>query len=114
MNEAELKQCIEQGTENRFYWSAAWLDVREQVFKLDNYECQICKARGKHKRAKIVHHVKHLKDRPDLALKIYDPETGERQLISVCGACHEREHPERLFRYRFIPKKKYITEERWD
>lgn len=114
MTEEELRKNIEEGKEYRFYLTAAWRDVRDQVFRMDHYECQICKKNGRYKRAKIVHHVKHLKDRPDLAVKIYDPETGERQLISVCGSCHEKEHPERLLKYRFMPRKKYVTKERWD
>ena len=63
-------------------------------------------------KATIVHHVKHLKDRPDLALSIIDPDTGERQLITVCKRCHEELHPES--QQQTISKEKFETEERWD
>jgi 5-methylcytosine-specific restriction endonuclease McrA len=71
---------------------------------MDNHECQICKRKGRYRRADIVHHVKHLKDRPDLALSIWDGE--ERQLVSVCRQCHEDLHPERTVRYRYGRKKR--------
>lgn len=105
-----LQSLIDQGKEVNWYNSAAWEHMREQVLKLDNYECQLCKAKGRHSKAAIVHHVKHLKDRPDLALKIWDG--NERQLISVCRACHERLHPERAIQPRV--GKKPVTNERWD
>lgn len=72
----------------------------------------MCKARGRYRRGSIVHHVKHLRDRPDLALSIWDPETGERQLLTVCKWCHEAEHPEALTPQR--PKKEPVTQERWE
>ena len=43
---------------------------------------------------------------------LYDPDTGERQLISVCKRCHEQLHPESQKQYR--PANKPVTEERWD
>lgn len=59
-----------------------------------------------------MHHVKHLKDRPDLALSIWDSETGERQLETLCKFCHEEEHPESL--RQFKPMATPLTLERWD
>ena len=107
---AHLNDLIAQGRENIWYNEAAWQNMRAQVLKLDHYECQLCKAKGRHRRAVIVHHVKHLKDRPDLALSIWDGK--ERQLVSVCRACHEELHPERAL----VPRagKKPVTKERWD
>lgn len=77
-NYAHLISLIEQGREVVWYNGATWQNMREQVLKLDNYECQLCKAKGRHSKAIIVHHVKHLKDRPDLAVRIWDGK--ERQL----------------------------------
>lgn len=109
----ELRDLIDQGAETRFYFWSEWRGgVREQVLRLDHWECQHCKARGRYARAEIVHHVKHLRDRPDLALSIWDPATGERQLVSLCKACHEAEHPEALTRYE--PTREPVTAERWD
>lgn len=107
---AKLEKLVPAGESDKFYSWGVWLHRREQVLRLDRWECQMCKAKGRYSRASIVHHVKHLTDRPDLALAIWDGE--ERQLISVCKKCHEAEHPESLLQAG--PKEKPLTEERWD
>ena len=115
MSEAQLRRLVallNTGRENVWYNSAAWEHTRVKVLKLDHYECRRCKAKGRYRKAEIVHHVKHLKDRPDLALAIYDPDTGERQLVSVCKKCHEELHPESQRQYR--PHAAPVTAERWD
>ena len=109
---AQLRALVAAGREAAFYWWPEWIRLREDVLKLDHRECQICRARGKYRRATIVHHVKHLRDRPDLSLSVFDPDTGERQLISVCKSCHEEQHPEAL--RKFEPRKAPLTAERWD
>ncbi|MGF3214598.1 HNH endonuclease [Facklamia sp. P12945] len=38
--------------------------------KIDNNECQVCKAEGKHTPAEMVHHVVHVRDNPMLALSL--------------------------------------------
>lgn len=104
-----LKALIERDKLDQFYNSKRWKRVRAKVLVLDNYECQLCKGRGKHTRAVIVHHIKHLDERPDLALQVWDGD--ERQLVSVCKNCHELLHPEQL---RRIPRGEQVTAERWD
>ena len=107
-----VRRLLSEGREIVWYNCAPWQRLREQVLQMDHYECQRCKARGRYAKATIVHHVKHLRDRPDLALSIYDPDTGERQLVSVCKRCHELLHPESQRQYR--PKGRPVTAERWD
>ena len=107
-----LQGLIESGQADKFYSWSSWHKVRDKVFKLDNYECQVCKAKGRYSRAVIVHHIKHLKDRPDLALDIYDAQTGERQLVSVCKSCHEELHPESMV--GACVRSEPVTVERWD
>ena len=103
---------IAAGTSDDFYDWPEWSRTRYQVLELDHQECQRCRKFGRYRRAVIVHHVKHLRDRPDLALSVVDPDTGGRQLVSLCRACHEEEHPERgLKRYTPSPP---LTVERWD
>lgn len=107
------KQCIESNNLHSFYTCPAWVKLRVEVLAEDKYECQPCKGKGRYKRAKIVHHIKHVRQHPELALsKHYVDEDGneQRQLISVCNGCHEKEHPERFKRGR---KKKPLTIERW-
>lgn len=108
---AKLIGEIAEGTERRFYCGKQWQRVRARVLKMDNYECQKCKAEGRYSRAEIVHHIHHLKDRPDLALSIWDDE-GKRNLISICKYHHELEHPEAM--RQFVRKEPPVTEERWD
>lgn len=109
----QLIKLLECGNEHQFYCWGEWLELREYVFtKLDHCECQICRSKGRFRKGYIVHHVKPLRQRPDLALSVYDSETGERQLITVCKRCHEELHPESLKSY--ASAKKPITEERWD
>lgn len=107
-----LNQLLGDGQNHDFYCWTAWLKCREQVLAYDRHECQLCKAQGRYSRAVLVHHVKHLRDRPDLALSLFDPETGERQLVSLCKACHEAQHPKAL--RPFQPSKPPLTAERWD
>ena len=111
----KIRKQVEEGHELRFYNSGPWESVRDEVLKLDHNECQHCKAAGRYHRAEVVHHVQHLEDRPDLALEIYAPATGQRQLGSLCRACHEREHPERLRQRQATEREKnFETVERWD
>ena len=109
---ARLTALLAAGRENIWYNSGDWGRVKEAVKQMDHCECLVCKAMGRHSPARVVHHVKHLRDRPDLALSIYDPDTGERQLICVCKQCHELLHPESQRQYR--PSKPPVTAERWD
>jgi 5-methylcytosine-specific restriction enzyme A len=71
-----------------FYNSPVWRKVRKAVLARDHYLCQICLKRGVLEPAVIVHHIAHLKDRPD-------KELDEDNLQSVCAACHNRLHPEK-------------------
>lgn len=109
---ARLTAMLAAGRENVWYNSGDWAAVKAAVKQIDHNDCLICKAMGRRRAAHIVHHVRHLRDRPDLALSIYDPDTGARQLISVCKDCHEMLHPEaqRQYRQRTAP----LTPERWD
>lgn len=107
----QLVSLLAAGNEAAFYSWPEWLRLRREVLRLDHNECSICKAKGRYRRAVIVHHVKHLRERPDLALSIWDGE--ERQLISVCKQCHEDCHPEAFMQNSRI-KMQPITEERWD
>lgn len=108
-----LIALLEDGKEHQFYNWPEWRELQQYVSEeLDHCECQECKRQGRYSRGYIVHHRKHLRDRPDLALSIYDPDTGERQLETLCKRCHEKEHPESLRSFgRAVPP---ITEERWD
>lgn len=105
-----VKRCIKEDM-HRFYTWEQWKRIRKEVLKMDKYECQLCKSRGKYTKANTVHHVNHLKSRPDMALEIWYSIGGtkKRNLISLCHDCHEAVHG-----YRKQEIKKPLTEERWD
>lgn len=110
---AELAELIRDGREHEFYNSRIWRNKAKEIReKLDHDECVVCRSRGRYSRGEIVHHVLHLKDRPDLALDTVDPDTGRRQLITVCKHCHEELHPEAL--HQWSSAERFETAERWD
>lgn len=110
-----VRACVRDGRVNEFYAWGKWKELRREILRQDKGECQECKKLGKYRRAVIVHHVKHLRIHPELALcKTYITPEGkeERQLISVCRECHESVcHPERMRKRR--DKEKFWTEEKW-
>lgn len=110
---AYVRWCVANDVHKFYIWSR-WLAKRAEVLRIDKGECQTCRHKYKrYRKATTVHHVNHLKKRPELALEIYyrDPVTHEnkRNLISLCHECHEEEH-ERIKREQKEP----LTEERWD
>lgn len=110
-----LKGLIAFGDVHSFYCSSQWVRLSHEVLDMDKHECQICKQRGRYRRADLVHHVNHVKDAPERALDIwYTDADGNRQrnLISVCKDCHETVcHPERM---RKCSGGAPLTIERWD
>lgn len=108
----QLIKLLANGREEEFYHWPEWKKTRLEVLRMDRFECQWCKKEGRYSRAIIVHHIKPLRVRPDLALSIWDDQTGERQLAGICKAHHELEHPEAL--KQFKPSAPPLTVERWD
>ena len=106
----QLQSLIASNREFLFYSWPERRALRPQVLRMDHFECQVCKRSRRYSAAKLVHHVKHLKERPDLALSVWDG--AERQLISVCKSCHEKLHPESQRQY--AKPTKPLTPERWD
>ena len=73
---------------NSWYDRAAWHRKREQIKRRDNYLCQHCLRENRITPAYMVHHIKPLADFPEVSM------TGSN-LVSLCNACHEREHERR-------------------
>ena len=108
----------------KFYNSSAWKEKRIFILHRDNYECQECRARlqraaetgeiltGRERYihyAQQVHHIKELKDFPELAL-------ADSNLESVCISCHNRIHgrdPEHIAAEQKIAKRPKQWEEFW-
>ena len=101
-----LLDAIRSGNTKKFYKSKEWRKKRKEIIRRDNKECQKCKDRGSYHKAETVHHIKYLKDHPELALV-------DSNLISLCNTCHNEEHPEKLEGYQ-EKKKRFMNEERWE
>ena len=67
---------------NAFYHSSAWRRVRKLALQRDNFICQHCLKLGRIKPATEVHHIKPLRDYPELSLDVSN-------LIGLCWECHE-------------------------
>jgi len=98
-----LNQLIAHGRLVKFYQCKEWRILRAEALLRDNYECQVCKSKGKYSKATNVHHIKEVKDRPDLALTLDN-------LQCVCIACHNDIHDKHL---RIDKRKPFVNEERW-
>ena len=98
-----INKLFKENNIHAFYVSGLWKKLRKEVLDEQNNECQICKAKGKYKRATTVHHIKHVKDFPWLALT-------KDNLMCVCSECHNILHPEKA---RYKIKKEQLNEEKW-
>lgn len=83
----------------RFYKSTAWRKCREIVLQRDNYLCVDHLERNQIVAAQMVHHIKELRDYPELAFEISN-------LVSLCLSCHEKRHPDRGKRKSKQPNRK--------
>lgn len=102
----EFIKAIKQGNTKLFYASRTWRKKRKQIILRDNNECQRCKSLGLVGKAECVHHIKHIKDRPELGLT-------DSNLQTLCFNCHNAVHPEKL-RDQQTSITKYTNEERWE
>lgn len=107
MDEIELARWINKLIHYKnikaFYNSALWEHLRLEVLDEQNHECQMCRQRGRYSSAVTVHHIKHVKKYPHLALT-------KSNLMAVCKECHNELHPEKNRNY--IPKV-LLNEEKW-
>lgn len=103
----------------KFYNSSNWKHKRITILDRDLHECQDCRVRLREAtksgtrlagdQAKIragieVHHIKELREHPELGLE-------DDNLISLCTQCHNVRHGRNP--KRFVRKKKLVSEERW-
>lgn len=71
------------------YNSTRWKRKAEKIKRRDGYKCAWCRRYGKSIPAVVVHHIKHADEWPELA---YDDDN----LVSLCQACHNKAHPEKV------------------
>jgi 5-methylcytosine-specific restriction enzyme A len=103
MNDNELAQWIIKLIKHHnikvFYNSGLWQHIREDILDEQHHECQLCKAKGLYSEAVTVHHIKYVRQHPELALT-------KSNLMSVCDECHFNIH------HKVIPKEQ-LNIERW-
>lgn len=109
-----IRQLIAEDRLYKFYKSKQWRKLSAEVMKENNYECQQCKQRGLHERARSVHHVQWVQKHPRLALSRTYEYNGVtyQNLIPLCEDCHNKAHD----KGRGLAKKKsggFVNEERW-
>lgn len=98
---AWINSCVRDDAMWRFYKSGAFKRLRKAILVEQHNECQKCRAKGKITNAVTVHHVKHVRTHPELALSTtYTDAEGreQQQLIAICKPCHALEHPEKFQR----------------
>ena len=113
--EIYINKLISKGTLWKFYKSSEWLSLRAAVMKECHGECQDCKKKGFHTKARSVHHEQWIKKHPRLALSRTYTYQGKEypNLIPLCEACHNARHPEKGSGQAKNKKQGFINEERW-
>lgn len=102
---------IKSNDMSKFYNDRYWRNLSHTIIAEHNNECYICKQKKKYSRAVIVHHVSHLKKRPDLAYsRTFRDSDGEHiQLMPLCFDCHEAIHERGIY----TKTKRFTNTERW-
>ena len=126
VTEKWIKELIKTNELWKFYKTKEWIRLKKSILREHHYECAECRKNGiitrydinkdgERKLISTVHHVCHVRQRPDLALsRTYkDYVTGEElpNLIPVCKACHNKLHPEKIFRE--TQSDHFMNTERW-
>ena len=70
------------------YTVPRWRRKRKKILARDGYRCQQCKRYGRNVEATEVHHIKHVDQYPELAWV-------DSNMVSLCHACHNAQHPEK-------------------
>lgn len=130
-----IKYLISINRLDKFYHRKEWNALKKEVLEEQHYECQLCKekyhrltllrlsrrnksyyttknGRQVSKPVACVHHVREVKQFPELALcKYYLDAKGikQRQLIALCPFCHNELHN----RFQRSNRVKFVNEERW-
>lgn len=112
--EAWIRQLIKENKLEKFYKWREWRELSEQIKKENKFECQLCKKRGIHTPARSVHHVQWVRKHPRLAMSRTYTYNGKEyvNLIPLCEACHNEQHPDKRVKTEF-KKEHFVNEERW-
>lgn len=108
----QIKKLISNNKLDVFYNDNYWRKLSHDVIAENHNECYRCAENHRVGRAILTHHVKPLKQFPELAYSRYytDAVGTHMQLMPLCYECHEREHK----RGKFAEDKGFTNDERWD
>lgn len=109
-----IRELEARGKLWEFYQTLEWRRLRAEVIAEFHNQCTDCLAKSPAvlTRPTTVHHVREVKDRPDLALsKSYRDADGsmKRQLVPLCDECHNARHG----RFHGAKPKPQLNDERW-
>ncbi|CAI8997237.1 hypothetical protein KOY_02777 [Bacillus cereus VDM021] len=85
MEKQSLINLIKVDKLMKFYKSKEWRQLRLKALQRDNYECCMCRDKGKYRKTDCVHYIKEVKEHPELALTFDN-------LKSLCNQCHNEVH----------------------
>lgn len=108
---AQIVQLIKTDNLKQFYNDRYWRKLSHAIIAENHNECYLCKQQGKYKRAILVHHVRHLREHPELAYScfFFDEDGKHIQLMPLCYNCHERIHERGIY----VINHGFINDERW-
>lgn len=93
--ESWIRDLMEHDRLYAFYQSDDWQELRDAVLLDHNYECEMCAAEGKYRRADTVHHEHEVRREPSMALtRFVTTDDGERHevLHPLCNHHHNVVH----------------------
>jgi 5-methylcytosine-specific restriction endonuclease McrA len=98
----EIRVLIAEGRTAEFYNSKGWRRLSHKIIRAAHGECRMCSDAHRLTPAVLVHHIKHLREHPELAYT-------ESNLMPLCHDCHERIHRRGIYATR----EGFSNEEKW-
>lgn len=107
----QIRTLIANGCIEDFYKDWSWRKLALQIIREHHKECAKCREAHRLTRATLVHHVKPLKQYPELAYsRTYKDADGEHmQLMPLCHDCHECIHERGIY----AKPHGFVNEEKW-
>lgn len=98
----QIRELYKRGEIHLFYGSYEWQVTAREAIKAAHGECRMCKENHKLTKATTAHHIKYLRNAPELAYE-------QSNLLALCHDCHERIHERGIY----AKPKGYTNDERW-
>lgn len=98
----QIRILIAENRTDDFYNEKYWRRLSHKIIKEERNECRQCREAHRLTRATLVHHIKPLREHPELAYE-------RSNLMPLCHDCHERIHKRGIY----AEQKGFVNEERW-